>query len=179
MAALIGKAAADNWKRATFGEQRVTAVDWQRESLHIQQQRLKADLLPVPGHIDSSLNDSEQDCENPSLLMMHVEERTTGSESLPANRLYNPNKQKLARLGQYNPGNANSMLRHELSQRSQLDTVLLSLEKNIQRQGPPKRLGRRDSRRITRALNRAMLSGASRQVRLRLLTLKHFAAAHF
>lgn len=169
MAALIGKAAAENWKRATFGRQGSGTVDWQQESLHVREQRTKANSMEPVGDaqayvVSDNLLDSRN--EAPEMKMMHVEERTTGTDSLPATRLYNPNKQKLADLCRLQPGNANRVLRHELSQRSQLDTVLSSMKKRIQSQGPAQRLGRRDSRRITRALNRAMLSGASRQVRL-------------
>eukprot|EP00892_Ulva_mutabilis_P012096 jgi/Ulvmu1/9259/UM050_0008.1 len=165
MAALIGKAAAENWKRATFGAEHDNSVDWQQESLNVQQQRLQAHPWTALEHEASNLKDRREDFGEPVELMLHVEERTTGTESLPANRLYNPNKQKLAELGKQQPSNANRILRHELSQRSQLDSVLVSLEKQIRRQGQSQRLGKRDSRRITRALNRAMLSGASRQVR--------------
>lgn len=170
MAALIGKAAANNWKRATFGHHDNGTLDWQRESLHAREQRTKANSMDSVGDAQAcDFSDDPLDALNevPELNLMHVEERTTGTDDLPVARLYNPNKQKLADLCRLQPGNANRVLRHELSQRSQLDTVLLSMKKRIQRQGPAQRLGRRDSRRITRALNRAMLSGASRQVWLR------------
>lgn len=167
MAALIGKAAAEHWKRATFGEVDGGTVDWQRESLNVREQRSSAHSLNLTVHpqvVASLLLEPLDGRDKTPELMMHVEERTTGTDSLPANRLYNPNKQKLADLCQIQPGNANTVLRRELSKRSQLDSVLFAMEKRIQRQGPAQRLGRRDSRRITRALNRAMLSGASRQV---------------
>lgn len=151
--------------RATFGDTKANPRDWQQESLNVREQKIKALCIDSAASLEEELfDDSADGYDKAPKLMMLIEERTTGTDSLPPHRLYNPHKQKLAELCRIQPGNANSVLRRELSHRSQLDTVLSSIGKNIQKQGSGQRLGRRDSRRITRALNRVMLSGASRQV---------------
>jgi hypothetical protein len=170
MAALIGKAAALRWKKATFGEtegEQKPTVDW------------RYDLIPSSGHIEQ--NQEQQDADNvqqqtetaEDVDVPHRPSEIAGDEGTEAIqprsanasfRLYNPNKQKLAQLGKLAPSNVSNNLRRELAQRSHLDSILRSMEKMIQRQGPARRLGKSDSRKITRALNRSMLKGASRQV---------------
>ena len=168
MAALIGKAAAMRWKKATFGDatgEKKPGVDWRQESMrireqHLQDQKDEEDAEQQQGPTEGAAG-VEPEYEADVGPEISVGQRRSTDISI---RLYNPNKQKLAQLGKLAPSNVSHNLRRELAQRSRLDSILRSMEKMIQRQGPARRLGRTDSRKITRALNRSMLKGASRQV---------------
>jgi hypothetical protein len=155
MAGLLGKAAAFNWKCATFGASKPEAVDWRALSLNIRQQRATQAL-------------SDAALEAATNMTAHADGDTCAPAVLPLlggqPRAYNPNKQKLAELGSKTPANVSRNLLNELSQRSSIDSVLTQMERVIQRQGPARRLGQSDSRQITRALNRSMMNGASKQV---------------
>lgn len=168
MAGLIGKSAAMRWKKATFGEaegEKKPAVDWRQESMRIREQRLQEQEQQ-----DAEDAEQEQELSRDVAVAQPEYEADDGPEVLQRRstdislRLYNPNKQKLAQLGKLAPSNVSHNLRRELAQRARLDSILRSMEKMIQRQGPARRLGKSDSRKITRALNRSMLKGASRQV---------------
>ena len=67
------------------------------------------------------------------------------------------------------PDDGDRALLAELSKRAHVDAVLGQLERMIARQGPAKRLGRSDSKQISRALSRSMRGGASRQARVTVL----------
>jgi hypothetical protein len=168
MAGLIGKAAAMRWKKATFGEsesEQKPALDWRQESMRIREQRIQEeqDTSDMQQQVQETSTDAagtqpEYGADDGPEVLQH----RSADNSV---RLYNPNKQKLAQLGKFAPSNVSNNLRRELAQRSRLDSILCSMEKTIQRQGPARRLGKTDSRKITRALNMSMLKGASRQVR--------------
>ena len=168
MAGLIGKAAAMRWKKATFGDsgsEKKPGVDWRQESIRIRDQRLQdqqdeEDAQQQQGSAEDTAG-TRQDYEVDDGPEVAGGQRRSADLSF---RLYNPNKQKLAQLGKLAPTNVSHNLRRELAQRSRLDSIPRSMEKMIQRQGPARRLGKTDSRKITRALNRSMLKGASRQV---------------
>lgn len=165
MAGLIGKAAALHWKKATFGEidsEKKSSVDWRQESMRIREKRLQeehdqSDAQQLEASEDPPVDQVEEETDSVQGGFQH----TSADMSV---RLYNPNKQRLAQLGKLAPSNVSNNLRRELAQRSRLESILRSMEKMIQRQGPARRLGKTDSRKITRALNRSMLKGASRQV---------------
>jgi hypothetical protein len=196
MAALLGKAAASHWKRATFGEHAVSEqnIDWQALSLDIRLQRAREKALAA-GNNDqeaaikkSSLGkataarastdtgkegaaallvtggSSEHQCNSnrPGLAEL-VTSKLAGQRSI-LDRKYNPEKQRLADLGSVEPANVGRTLLRELSRRSSIDAVLTQVEWSVRRQGPAQQLRQHEAKVITRAVNRLMLRGISRQV---------------
>jgi hypothetical protein len=172
IAGLLGKAAASNWKAATFGdrlhqadESKPALVDWRSLS-----KRMREDKAAQARLADAALTVATRMVDEHATSPSAVSESTLaegqevqGREERA--RLYNPSKQQLAALGARTPGVTSQKLRAELAHRASIDTVLAGMERLIKRQGPARRLGQHDSRRITRALNRSMLHGASNQVR--------------
>lgn len=160
MAGLLGKAAASNWKRATFGENRAggAAVDWRSLSLDIRQQRLAQQLSDAAA---PATEDAAPEACGPTANRPDLASSTGGL----AERRYNPDKQRLSSLGGGDPGAVGRSLLQELSGRLGVDGVFASVEHAIRKQGPAQKLGNRDARRITRTLNRTLMNGASKQVR--------------
>ena len=166
MAGLLGKAAASNWKRATFGaRESKDQVDWRALSLDIRAQRaaethLSQTALSAAHNIVAA---AAADGKTHAPPTDPAARRTSVASS--AARVYNPDKQKEQQVGHGDPDAASRALRAQLSQRASIDAVLSQMERVIARQGPARRLGKSDSRQITRAVNKSMMAGASKQVR--------------
>jgi hypothetical protein len=177
MAGLLGKAAASNWKRATFGADAdaQAEVDWRALSLNIRAQRAaETHLSSTALTAATKLVAVAAAAEEVSTGAVAAASVATGlgrgdgrraSVASSGARRYNPDKAKLAKMAEALPADVSRTLRQQLTSRASIDTVLGQMEKVIAWQGPPRRLGRADSRQITRAINRSMMNGASKQVR--------------
>jgi hypothetical protein len=202
MAALLGKAAASHWKKATFGEQLTPqqTIDWQALSLDIRRQRNQeqgisggctgqaaaaaaaaadasvegaspAVATGAAGAVGTSA-DAVRSCNAEASAPGEEEHRgrqgiselgSLGQAGTPE-RKYNPDKQWLAELGSVEPANVGRTLLQEISRRSSLDSVLSLVEGTIRRQGMAQRVAQREAKGITRAVNRLLLGGVSKQV---------------
>lgn len=126
MAGLLGKAAASNWKKATFGDKPKgqPAVDWRSLSLKIRRER-----------------ESKEQDSNAALALADVDPLTSAeamaeqdeagdvmsldpTSSCGAGRMYNPAKQRFLQVGSMAPGNVSRELLRELNQRSGIDSIL-------------------------------------------------------
>lgn len=179
IAALLGKAAALNWRQATFGGRAADAsapdgegpVDWRSLSRQLRDEKAAVEVAAEQAKLTVAAQDA---IEADAAVTVAADARDGTCESAAdlagaarqerGARLYNPTKQHLAALGARAPTTVSTKLRSELMHRASIDTVLKGMDRLVQRQGAARRLGQHDSRRITRALNRSMLQGASRQV---------------
>ena len=138
MAGLLGKAAASNWKKATFGSSKEDApVDWQSLSVNIRKAReVEERLAEAALKLATELIAEEEarsalEHVNPDQLTEHCSEMG-GLAAIDDDeqRLYNPHKQKLQELGATDPANVSRKLLQELTKRSNIDTVLQVCSRN-------------------------------------------------
>ena len=80
-----------------------------------------------------------------------AESQLTETGSLGSTALaFDPTKKLLATIGSPNPSNVSAKLLEEMGHRSDISSVLEEVAKQINVSGPPRRLMRKDSRKLTR-----------------------------
>lgn len=179
MAGLLGKAAASNWKRATFGKAEATeTVDWRAMSLELREQRAAATHLSsaaldaasrIIGEADVSIAGGVGDAAMVVGAATAAGTREGGqgrcARVSTISDVYSQQPRAAQVTAERKPERVSKDMIGELAGRASIDAVLSQMEKAITRQGPARRLGRADSRQITKAINRSMMAGASKHVR--------------